>query len=214
MTRNNSHILLAAILVLLLASIMFSSVDAHGYMCAPTRIGSNTPCRVRGAQKISNGVDQLRNPLQLTGQGFCRGESAGTVTDISLVNGQSLTVTMALSVGAQHIGPCRIEILDKNLGNPVQIVSIDGPNGCATPSIVGFNTASGSNAGAVCPNGTPNGLVTNDMCLAYWTFTVQNADRITCTDCVMRWTWDATHISVAAPEKYENCMDVRITNRV
>jgi hypothetical protein len=48
------------------------------------------------------------------------------------------------------------------------------------------------------------------MCLNTWTFKPINVDKIYCKKCVLRWTWDAHHISKDNPEKYENCIDVTI----
>lgn len=49
------------------------------------------------------------------------------------------------------------------------------------------------------------------MNLGYtWTFKPINVDKIYCKKCVLRWTWDAHHISKSSPEKYENCIDVTI----
>jgi hypothetical protein len=48
-----------------------------------------------------------------------------------------------------------------------------------------------------------------------WTFTVMNTNAITCTECVLRWEWDAIHISSTwndtiphGLEHFENCADV------
>jgi hypothetical protein len=48
------------------------------------------------------------------------------------------------------------------------------------------------------------------MCLNTWSFKPVNVDKIFCTNCVLRWTWEAQHISSTNPEKYENCIDVTI----
>jgi hypothetical protein len=50
------------------------------------------------------------------------------------------------------------------------------------------------------------------MCLNTWSFKPVNVDKISCINCVLRWTWDAQHISSTNPEKYENCIDVTIMN--
>jgi hypothetical protein len=120
---------------------------------------------------------------------------------------------MAFSIGAQHIGPCSVEILDANRmdDDGISIARIDGPGGCAVAPTNSLSTDKGSGASQQCPDRVPPLLVTDDMCLSEWTFTVQNADRITCGDnCVMRWLWSAQHISVDQPEEYENCADVAI----
>lgn len=50
------------------------------------------------------------------------------------------------------------------------------------------------------------------MCLHYWTFPVINAEKISCTnDCVLRWVWVATHLSVTSPERFENCQDITLS---
>jgi hypothetical protein len=48
------------------------------------------------------------------------------------------------------------------------------------------------------------------MCLNTWTFKPVNVDKISCTNCVLRWTWEGHHISATNPEKFENCIDVTI----
>ena len=39
------------------------------------------------------------------------------------------------------------------------------------------------------------------MCLHQWTFKPTNVDKITCSDCILRWTWDALHLGPSNPEK-------------
>jgi len=50
------------------------------------------------------------------------------------------------------------------------------------------------------------------MCLNTWSFKPVNVDKISCTNCVLRWTWEGHHISPTNPEKFENCIDVTIKN--
>jgi hypothetical protein len=47
------------------------------------------------------------------------------------------------------------------------------------------------------------------MCLNTWSFKPVNVDKISCTNCVLRWTWEGQHISYS-PEMFENCIDVTI----
>jgi hypothetical protein len=69
------------------------------------------------------------------------------------------------------------------------------------------------------------------MCLQTWTFKPRNVNQIRCSDCILRWTWDAHHLGPQNAEKCnyfislnipcranealtrstdENCADVRI----
>jgi hypothetical protein len=48
------------------------------------------------------------------------------------------------------------------------------------------------------------------MCLNTWSFKPVNVDKISCTNCVLRWTWEGQHISSTNPEMFENCIDVTI----
>jgi hypothetical protein len=48
------------------------------------------------------------------------------------------------------------------------------------------------------------------MCLNTWSFRPVNVDKISCTNCVLRWTWEAQHKDPS--EHYENCIDVTISN--
>ncbi|KAJ3267758.1 hypothetical protein HK104_005639, partial [Borealophlyctis nickersoniae] len=169
-----------AFVPILAAASFAAHVSAHGFLCSPIEVDSNTPCTVRDIQKINNGIDNLRNP---TTAGTCRGVTTpGKVTPVTLTNGESHTITIALSDGAQHIGPCWVEILDKNLGNAVRITD-DAE--CARPPQAQRDTVKTAPASDQCPGYIPFGLVTNDMCLNTWTFTVKNVEQITCTDCVM-----------------------------
>ncbi|KAJ3086618.1 hypothetical protein HK102_012830 [Quaeritorhiza haematococci] len=208
--------LLSLSIALLTTSIITQSqgISGHGLLFAPIPVNPDTFGTVRGIQKLNYSIDSLRNPVTRSTP-VCRGEPVGAVTPITLENGKSHTITMALSIGAQHIGPCAVEILDaNNLDAPgVTIATAGGRSapGCANRPIVDFETDRSGSATTQCPNRIPKGLITNDMCLFYWTFTVQNADKITCTSCVMRWTWEGHHASPDSPEIYENCADVVVS---
>ncbi|KAJ3175784.1 hypothetical protein HDU87_005778 [Geranomyces variabilis] len=198
----------AAAAALLLASS--SSVSAHGFLSGIGTLSSSQRGQVRDYNKINVQIDDLRNPLAGNSQ-LCRGAAKGPVVPLDLSSG-SLTLTQAFSLGAQHIGPCAVEIIDANdHNNKVTIASANGLDGCARPPIAQFDTDKLSPATNQCHGKIPAGLVTNDMCLQYWTFQTQNVDKITCTDCILRWTWSGEHISVTNPEKYENCIDVKVT---
>ena len=81
---------------------------------------------------IGTDIDSLRNPVDKNN--FCRGASKGKVSKITLEQGKPHTITLAFSngkpsiftlqLGAQHIGPCVVEIIDANdLNKVVQITS-------------------------------------------------------------------------------------------
>ncbi|EGF81896.1 expressed protein [Batrachochytrium dendrobatidis JAM81] len=201
---------------ILLQSIIFSActfhVAAHGFLAHPGNLkDAFSKHAVRNYDAIDNNIDSLRSPIK-SDSPVCRGAAKGPVTDIRLENGKSFTITIAFSIGAQHIGPCGVEILDENLENAVQIAHVDGPGGCAQKPLSQFATDKSSPASSQCPNNIPTKLVTDDMCLSEWTFVVSNVEKIKCTNCVMRWTWSGQHISVTNPEKYETCADVRISS--
>ncbi|KAJ3034146.1 hypothetical protein HDV00_005403 [Rhizophlyctis rosea] len=193
---------------LVAAATLASTVSAHGFLYGAGSLSSDTKGTVRDIAKISYQIDDLRNPT--TSGNFCRGAAKGAVTPISLKNGQDFTVTIAFSNGAQHVGDCWVYIVDAN--DQSKSTQIAGPVQCAIAPTAQTTTSKGSGASSQCPGDLPNGLVTNDMCLNKWTFKVQNADKITCKDCVLRWVWHATHNSVTNPEVYENCADVTVSS--
>ncbi|KAI8057114.1 hypothetical protein BDF22DRAFT_669624 [Syncephalis plumigaleata] len=106
-----------AICVIALTLLNVVNVSAHGFLTYPPP---------RGFEKKSSEIDALKNP-NLGGQ-ICRGESAGTVTDV----GHS--VTLQFDITAPHIGPCAVYILDENLSNPQKIAEKDD---CAAPGKTG-----------------------------------------------------------------------------
>lgn len=196
-----------AIKLLALAATLTSTVSAHGFLYGPGSLSSGQEGTVRDIGKINYEIDSLRNPN--SGGNFCRGAGKGAVTPISLSSGQDFTVTLALSNGAQHVGDCWVEIVDAN--DTSKKVQIAGPVQCALPPVAQGDTNKGSGADQQCGGKLPKNLVTNDMCLNTWTFKPQNVDQIKCKDCILRWTWHATHISTSNPEKYENCADVTVS---
>lgn len=162
-----------------------SHVRAHGFLFG---LGQNqqTPS-IRGIEHLRMQIDLLRTPLTYTN--LCRGEPVSLIkTPLTL----GLTMSVTLAISAAHNGPCAIQI-----------------NGV---------TISPLNANCVSTTTTPAcvkvpGSTTNDMCLHTWTFATSNLDQVKCTDnCVLRWTWSATHLSVTDPEMFENCIDVSIPN--
>lgn len=179
--------------LLLLAQMTLSAsyVAAHGFMAEP---------RPRAYNKINYLIDDLRNPAQKGA--MCRNEPRGTATStVKLAEGQPLTVKLALSVGAEHIGSCTLELWDKDMKK--SIVLAKDVEGCAS---AGKNHNKGTSAKDTCS--VPEGLVTNDMCLKDWTITVPSLQGLDFTEGVLRWQWTAKHIS--PPEFYENCADVKI----
>ncbi|KAI8913018.1 hypothetical protein DFJ77DRAFT_431640 [Powellomyces hirtus] len=194
---------------LIAASSVLSTVSAHGFLSGIGRLSSSERGQVRNYDLIDRQIDSLRNPTE---GGLCRGAPRRKPVPLSLTEGGSLTLTQAFSIGAQHIGPCAVEIIDaKDTSKKVTLTSVSGDRGCAVQPLAQFDTNKGSDAKSQCNGKIPAGLVTNDMCLHYWTFETKNVNKITCTDCILRWTWDGTHISKSNPERYENCIDVTIT---
>jgi hypothetical protein len=136
-------------------------------------------------------IDDLRNPL-ITPKN-CRGEPKTASTSplsLSLTSTpQQLSLTFAISQDAAHIGPCALFIGTTQISSADDCISRSKTPDCiAVP-----------------------GSITNDMCLLTYTFTLTNLAAVTCTDCVLRWTWKATHISIYSPELFETCMDVTIS---
>ncbi|RKO84531.1 hypothetical protein BDK51DRAFT_52125 [Blyttiomyces helicus] len=192
----------------LAASLLARSVDAHGFVYG---FDASAPGVTRNIEALDTDIDSLRNPEPKDGP-ICRGAArSGTETPLSLKSGEPVTIILALSVGAQHVGPCQVDILDADdLSAPaIPLTSIDGPNGCARPPIAQFDTDK-SPASGQCPKAIPQNLVTDDMCLHPWTFTPSfDASQLPASP-VLRWKWQATHISVTDPELYESCIDVSI----
>ena len=202
------------------ATLLFSLASAHGFMMHPGPISEaiKRPA-VRNYGLINYQIDELRNPTAITqaaafsdNSKLCRNTGPGRKIAITLTNGQPFTITQAFSIGAQHIGPCRIQIMQQ--GDPssaVNIASASANGGCARPPVAQFDTnKSPPSAAHQCPGKIPPGLVTDDMCMHEWTFTVRNADKIKCTDCVMRWQWAGEHM-FPNREEFESCVDVTIT---
>ncbi|KAJ3322662.1 hypothetical protein HDV06_002876 [Boothiomyces sp. JEL0866] len=192
-----------------LTALLYNQVNAHGFLVHPGPIEDAKKYHaVRNYDAISIDIQSLRapDPTKL----LCRGASKGTVTPITLQNGQPFTVTCAYSMNAFHVGPCSVDIIDAD--NTNSIVAIGSQMGCARPPFAKLNTDGlvGHPATLVCPDAIPANLATNDMCLSEWTFTVQNADQIKCKNCILRWNWEARHISTPG-EFYQNCADVDIT---
>jgi hypothetical protein len=83
---------------ILLASTYLTAVYGHGFFYAPI---DSKQGLVRGFDKLNIQIDSLRNPIA-DGAPICRGEQPSVKTPISLQNGKPYTVTLALSIGAQH----------------------------------------------------------------------------------------------------------------
>src|SRR5690348_6243552 len=96
------------IVTLAAASALASSVSAHGFLVGIGKLGPNDQGQVRNINKINVEIDSLRNPL--SGNAFCRNAPRSNPVDLELTNGGTLILTQAFSVGAQHIGPCAVEI--------------------------------------------------------------------------------------------------------
>jgi len=101
----------------LLLAVLPALVSAHGYLSSPPP---------RGIQKASYQVDDLKSPNH---KGMCRGEPVGAITKVS----SGGKITLGLTITAPHVGPCRVSILDANLGNERPIAS---KTDCAAPGKV------------------------------------------------------------------------------
>lgn len=166
-------------------------ISAHGMLFAPNDVNSDTAGTVRGISKLNTNIDGLRSPT--VSSNTCRSEGKSKAVPIELKNGQDLTVTLAISQGAEHIGDCYLYVLNENLEDSVLIGESTDSKACAF-------------TGGECQR--PADSVTNDMCLVKWTVKVQNAEKIKCTDCVLQWKWVAKH--VPATEYFENCADLQV----
>jgi len=161
----------------------------------------------RGIQKIATSIDDLRNPN--TGGNLCRGEGRVVPVDMN-INVDTLVhkVSLALSISAQHIGVCKLEVFDNDVGISSS-VNIATGNNCARSGEIFDEKLSAS---SVCPSDIPMGLVTNDMCLHEWTFNLDKGalDELynSCKNCVLRWTWVSTHVEPF--EYFETCIDVNL----
>jgi hypothetical protein len=139
--------------------VMFSAVTSHGFFVGPgtSAAAARAPGPVRDYSKISFAIDDLRNPSSISispvpfiaNSPVCRGAAPTGPVAVSLFNGQAFTVTQAFSLGAEHIGPCQIELFPAS--DPTQSVIIT-PNGTQCAKTKGD---------AECER--PFNLVTNDM---------------------------------------------------
>ena len=137
-------------------------VNAHGFLYhAGPMPSADAKGTVRDYDRVSYQIDSLRNPL--VSPSLCRGASPRAPIPIKLSENEDFQVTLALSIGAQHVGPCSIEILDADdLSKPgVQIASAPSDAGCAVKPIAQFNTDKASLASNQCPGKVPVGLITD-----------------------------------------------------
>jgi hypothetical protein len=169
--------------------LFFAFVNGHGFMLSPDNknIGA-----VRDISKINYQIDSLRNPTTID----CTTLPKSSPISISLVKNKKYTVTLAISIGAQHIGPCELHIIDPDTGNDVIIAQKDN---CVSSGTI-FDSVSDTGCEI------PGGLVTNDMCVVKWRFCPSNLNKITCTECIMKWVWTAKHMEPY--EHFETCADV------
>ena len=140
----------------------FTFANSHGTLFYAGDIpSSDTKGIVRDIELIDRQIDSLRNPIFSTS--LCRNAAPKAPISVRLSSNEDFTVTIAFSIGAQHIGPCSIEILDAdNLSKPgIEIASAPSESGCAVPPIAQFNTDKASPASRQCPGKVPAGLVTD-----------------------------------------------------
>lgn len=178
----------------LLSTLFISIVNGHGFMLSPTsqNIGS-----VRDISKMNYQIDSLRNPTLVD----CNTLPKSSLVSVSLVKNKKYTVTLAISVSAQHVGPCELHIIDPDTSDDVIIAKNEN---CVSSGTI-FESTSDPNCEI------PDGLVTNDMCVVKWSFCPSNLDKITCTECIMKWVWTAKHMEPY--EHFETCVDVLLLKK-
>jgi hypothetical protein len=163
--------------------LYFPFVLSHGFIYS---VEGNL---VRGLSKLNSVIDDLRNPDAT----LCRNEPmVPGALPIDLLQ-STLTVKLAISKLATHIGNCWVDVLDEN-NNAIRISPLEKcvysiPESECIP--------------------VPNS-VTNDMCLQTWTFPLQNVNQLTCKNCVLNWWWRAEHI--VPNEFFNNCIDFTQNN--
>jgi hypothetical protein len=170
---------------------LIQNVFSHGFLFNPN-VHFNDYGVVRNIEKIDIEIDLLRNPTSID----CTTLSESEKVLLQLENGKPHTVLMAISIGAQHVGKCLVEIIDADT-NEIVILSNDQQD-CAKRVVF----SSTSDVDCI----IPKGLVTNDMCLQEWTFIPINVELVKCNNCILKWTWTATHITPF--EHFETCVDV------
>ncbi|KAJ3291828.1 hypothetical protein HDU76_007222, partial [Blyttiomyces sp. JEL0837] len=201
--------------ILILLSALPLKVYTHGTLISPNGLGSPGMYMVRNYDKIATNIDALRSSLiSNTGLNVCRNApvSSQRANVVFGPSGSTHTITMAFSVGAMHVGPCSVEIIDPATGIHTEITSIAGPQGCARPGPSvqpNIDTDKSAPASVQCPGRIPQGLRTDDMCMYTWTFVLKNVEKIACKKCVLRWMWEATHLSPS--EFFETCSDINLT---
>lgn len=182
-------------------SFVINGVMSHGMMIGT--IDCNTKeliGRVRGYDKVQYYVSELRDPSGIGAFGpLCRGEPASSPTDIDIVPGQKVCVALAMSIGAEHQGPCTLSLVDDS-GKEVEIAS--GEN-CA-----GQVNGKGTPASGLCPDRLVPGLTADDMCRVDWEVTVNADAQIPSGASTLRFGWIGQHVS--PPEMFENCQDVNV----
>lgn len=171
---------------------LFQIVTSHGFLFSPNikNIGS-----IRGIENIAYNIDLLRNPTSID----CSTLSKGKQTSIELNENEYHSVYIAASIGAQHKGLCRMEVIDPNTG---EIIEIANENNCVSKGHI-FKSINDPKCII------PDKLVTNDMCLLKWSFIPKNIKDIKCKTCILKWIWNGEH--VIPHEHFENCADIIIT---
>jgi hypothetical protein len=159
---------------------LINLIHAHGFLYS---IGDDIT--VRGLQKLNSVIDDLRNPTNQV----CRNEPENTPRFFELTS--SISVKLAISKLATHIGECWVNIIQDN-GREIRISPEEKcvyfiPDSECIP--------------------VPNS-VTNDMCMQTWTFPTRNLDQITCTNCIFKWEWRGRHIE--PNEYFNNCIDISV----
>lgn len=188
-----SKMVIAVQFIILLAV----KVSAHGFMAIPIPRMYKT--------NIATSIDSLRNPSGPNN--LCKGiKSDGTSTAITLKSNTPFTTQLALSIGAEHVGTCSLELYNES--GTKKITLAQDLASCTA----GHVHDKSSTSKTLCPYNEPAGLVTNDMCLYPWTVIVPDLSGLDFNKGFMRWSWIAKHVT--PNEMYETCSDVTINGDV
>lgn len=158
-------------------------VTSHGFFMGPISCKTKELLgKVRNYKSISYNIDSLRNPSK----SVCRGaaKEAPKKIDASL---KSICFGLAISKGAEHIGPCSMEFVEHNrkikVGKLKECVKFSKRINKKIPM-----------------------LVTGDMHMYELEFKMPKLESK--SRGYFRWHWVAKHTT--PNEEYENCFDVII----
>ncbi|KAJ3177369.1 hypothetical protein HDU85_005914 [Gaertneriomyces sp. JEL0708] len=201
------------VLIYLVVLLNIGLVYGHGFLAGIGRLYQDDPLQVRNADAIDSLIDSLRNPIG--DKTMCRGHNQNIKPKtLRLGKDIDVTLTLAMSLGAQHVGPCKVELYKYDNHDEPAATLTSGVE-CAksgTDGPLDMETDKTRPASEVCSDRVPHKLVTNDMCLFHWTFRPELDTKIRNGKYILRWSWKATHLGDANAEYYENCIDVEVRN--